>query len=341
MGTAGFIESLPKVELHRHLEGSIRPDIAFAIAQKNGVNLGVDTVEELADSYVFGNFDSFVDIFVRTAGALKQPEDLVRITTAMANEMVEQNVRYAEIIFAPIFHEMNGIPAAAISEALNEGRAYAAAQNLELAWIADIPRHLPEDAWKWTVEFITGSDAPDGAVALGLGGPEVGFPPEPFAEMFAQARDAGLASIPHAGETQGADSVRGAVERLGAERIGHGVRCLEDPDLVEVLIAQEITLDVSLTSNVLLGVVADYASHPLPRLIAVGLDVTLNTDDPGLFRTDLNRELKLAADHFGFGDERMRGFQLTAARSALCDQERRDELEQEILGYSTSNTNGA
>ncbi len=341
MVSAGFIEGLPKVELHRHLEGSIRADVAFEIAQNNGVDLGVSSVDELAKSYVFGGFDSFVEIFIRTTSALQSGDDVVRITSAMADEMAKQNVRYAEIIVAPIFLQMNGLAPAAISEALNAGRAYARNQNLELAWIADIPRHMPAETWRWTVDYITGADAPEGIVALGLGGPEVGFPPEPFAEVFAQAQAAGLASIPHAGETEGASSVRGAVESLGARRIGHGVRCLEDPDLVELLIAQHITMDVSLTSNVLLGVTADYPSHPLPRMIAAGLEVTLNTDDPGLFRTDLNRELSLAAEHFAFDDERMRGFQITAARNSLCDERRRGELEEEIRSYSTSNTRGA
>lgn len=333
MSTKDFIAGLPKVELHRHLEGSIRPEVAFNLAQKNMVDLGVGTVDELAASYVFGDFGSFIDIFLKTTSVLLHGEDLFSITAAMAEEMVVQNVLYAEIIFAPIFMKLNGMAEAEISEGLNAGRNHAAKLGLELAWIADIPRHLNEDVWHWTVDYLLGPDTPDGAIALGLGGPEVGFGPEPFEEVFAKARAGGLGSIPHGGETMGAASVRGAVEALGATRIGHGVRCLEDAELVRKLIENDIALDVSITSNVLLGVADSYEEHPLPRLIDAGLTVTLNTDDPGLFRTDLNQELQLAHDVFSFDPEQLRGFQLNAVHHALCSDSKKRQIRAAIEAF--------
>jgi len=150
-----------------------------------------------------------------------------------------------------------------------------------------------------TIDYLESADTPDGLVAIGLGGYEVGFPAEPYAPHFERALALGLKSVPHAGETEGADSVRAAVEQLHADRIGHGVRCLEDPALVAHLAEQQIMLEVCPTSNDLLQVIETIDDHALPALLEAGLRVCLNTDDPGWFATDMNTELTVASQHLG------------------------------------------
>jgi aminodeoxyfutalosine deaminase len=329
-----FIAGLPKVELHRHLEGSIRPATVFALAQEHGVDVGADSVDELAESYVFGDFPSFVELFIKTTKVLRRSEDLELIVTEMAREMADENIRYAEIFFSPVWHRMNGMTERSIAAGMNAGRNAAAGFGIELAWIVDNSRHLEVTTGFEAVDFVTGPNAPDGVVAVGLGGPEAGFPPEPWKPVFDKARAAGLESIPHAGEMVGADSVRGAVTVLGAKRIGHGVRCLEDPEVVSMLVDRGIPVDVSLTSNRLLGVVASDADHPLNELVAAGLQVTLNTDDPGLFRTTLTKELALAVSVHGLTGENLTDHMRVAVHNTCLPAARKRSLSSEIDGYA-------
>ncbi len=184
-----------------------------------------------------------------------------------------------------------------------------------------------------TIEYLESDQTPDGLVAIGLGGYEVGFPAAPYAEHFARARALGLPAVPHAGETEGADSVRQAVELLGAVRIGHGVRCLEDPSLVELLVERGIMLEVCPTSNDLLQVVEHVEDHPLPQLMAAGLRVCLNTDDPGWFATDLVSELAIASDVLGVDIEQHRAMQLDASDASFMSADARAALTTEILEY--------
>jgi aminodeoxyfutalosine deaminase len=328
-----FIAGLPKVELHRHLEGSIRPATVFTLAQEHGVDVGADSVEELAESYVFGDFPSFVDLFIKTTKVLRRSADLELIVTEMAREMAAENTRYAEVFFSPVWHQMNGMTERSITAGMNAGRTAAAALGVELAWIVDNSRHLDVATGFEAVDFVTGPNAPDGMIAVGLGGPEVGFPPEPWKPVFDKARASGLESIPHAGETMGAESVRGAITALGAKRIGHGVRCLESPEVVAMLVDREIPVDVSLTSNRLLGVVDSDESHPLNELVSAGLQVTLNTDDPGLFRTTLTQELGLAVSVHGLTRERLVDHMRIAVHNTCLPSGRQRTLLAEIEDY--------
>jgi len=328
-----FIDGLPKVELHRHLEGSIRPSTVFALAQEHRIDIGAASAEELEESYVFGDFPSFVDLFIKTTKVIRRADDLELIVTEMAREMAGENTRYAEIFFSPVWHRMNGMSEQTITAGLNAGRAAATGFGIELAWIMDNSRHLEIATGFESVNFVTGPNAPDGMVAVGLGGPEVGFPPEPWKPVFDKARAAGLESIPHAGETMGADSVLGAVTALGAKRIGHGVKCLEDPDVVSMLIDRAIPIDVSLTSNRLLGVVETDEAHPLNLLLGAGLQVTLNTDDPGLFRTTFTEELALAALVHGASKTNLADHMRVAIRNTCLPADRRRLLLDELDDY--------
>ncbi len=218
-------------------------------------------------------------------------------------------------------------------DGLDEGRRRAAARGVEIGWVIDIPRDLEMPDQTVTIEYLESAFTPAGLVAIGLGGYEVGFPAAPYAPHFERARAIGLPSVPHAGETEGADSVRQAVELLGAVRIGHGVRCLEDGRLVDSIIERGIMLEVCPTSNVLLRVVDSIDDHPLPALRAAGVRVCLNTDDPGWFATDLVTELAIATEHLGVTRDDHRAMQLDAVAASFMPESTRRQLSGAIAAY--------
>jgi adenosine deaminase len=291
------ILSLPKVELHLHLEGSLRPSTLARLADRHGVDLGARDERALEARYEFGSFDRFLELFLLGLSLLRDAEDVAEAVAALAAELAAQNVRYAEITTTPYNYEVRGVPMSEYTAGLAEGRRRARDQSgVELAWICDIPRELGPAGGEFTADLLTGLASPEHVVAIGLGGPEPGFPPELFAEPFARAAAVGLHRVPHAGETEGPASIRGALDVLGGERIGHGVRCIEDTGLLARIVDEQIPLEVSVTSNVCCGVVPDAASHPIGPLIDAGAFVTVNTDDPAYFRTTLVDELRLVHD---------------------------------------------
>lgn len=325
------IAALPKVELHLHLEGSLRPRTMLELAEKNGVDIGAASANELTAQYEYGSFDDFLALFMQGLTVLQTGEDFAVAITALAAELAAQNVGYAELTTTPFNHHRRGIAMADYVEGLNEGRRMARRDHgIELGWICDIPRELEPPDLEFTADLITGPGAPDGVVAIGLGGPEPGFPPELYAGSFARAIGAGLGSVPHAGETMGPESVWGALRTLLANRIGHGVRALEDPALIEFLVETGTPLEISLTSNVLLGVVASVEEHPLRRLMEAGVIVTLNTDDPAYFRTDLTTELQLAHDVHDIGVDELREMQHTALATSFAPASLKRTIEQEL-----------
>ena len=334
--TDAAIVALPKVELHLHLEGSLRAPTMFRLAERHGVDLGADSAEELTSQYQFGDFDSFLSLFLQGLEVLRSGEDFTTATVALAGELAAENVRYAEVTTTPFNHHRRGLAMADYVAGLNEGRRLAREEHgVELGWICDIPRELePPDA-HFTVDLITGPGAPEGIVALGIGGPEVGFPAESFEASFARAKAAGLGSVPHAGETVGPESVWAAIGSLHADRIGHGVRSVEDPDLVDVLVERAIPLEVSMTSNVLLGVAPSIEEHQIRPLLDAGVTVTLNTDDPAYFNTDLNRELQLAHDVHGVTLEQLVQMQEAAIKASFAPDEVREDVLAELAASST------
>lgn len=338
--TTDPINTLPKVELHVHLEGSLRPATLARLARRNGVALGPDgelDVDEasLEARYEFGSFDRFLELFLLGLAVLRTAEDVADAVDALAAELAAQNVRYAEVTTTPYNYAVRGVPMDEYVTGLAEGRRSARAlHGVELAWICDIPRELGVDAGEFTAQLLTGPQAPDGLVAIGLGGPEPGFPPQLFADAFAQARAVGLHCIPHAGETAGPESIRGALDALRAERIGHGVRCVEDPDLVAELADRAIPLEVSVTSNVCCGVVPDVQSHPIAEMLAAGLYVTVNTDDPAYFRTTLVDELRLVHDVHGVDRDGLALLQRRALDASYAPDDVRREVADALAAWS-------
>ena len=225
--------------------------------------------------------------------------------------------------------------AADYGHALSVGRArFETEHNVSVGWVIDIPRDLEMPDSDVTIEFLESVNVPDGVVAIGLGGYEVGFPPEPYAAHFGRARALGLKSVPHAGETDGAASIRGALDELRADRIGHGVRCLADPDLVARLRDEGVMLELCLTSNLRLHVVTSYDTHPLRELRDAGLRVCINTDDPGMFATDLTTELAVAQRHHGFGYRQLRDMQLDTLDASFAPVDVRRSVTDELTALT-------
>jgi len=309
---AEIIRTLPKVELHVHLEGTVQPETVLALARKNRVALPATSLDDLRAWYTFRDFDHFVEIFSTICACLQTPDDFARITYEYGRAMARQNIRYAEVTWSPTQH--SHLPFTALLDGINTGRQQAERDlGVRMAWIPDIVRCNPETAeqvvaWLISPEAIAGS-----VVAIGLGGPEVGFPPELFSEAFATARAAGLHSNPHAGETMGPESVWGALHALGAERLGHGVRAIEDAALIAHLVERQIPLEVNPTSNICLGIYPTYAAHPLRALVEAGICVTINSDDPALFNTSLNEEYLHAVRDCGLSLAQL----ITVARNAI------------------------
>ena len=310
-----YIQSLPKAELHIHLEGSIKPETVLKLAQRNRqLDLLPGTgAEEIQRWFTFSSFSHFIAIVLTVQNLLRTSEDFATVAYECGADMHAQNIIYREITLTPythIVHQDKGLTIEDILAGLEQGRQRARSEfGVEMRWIFDIYRNLafpekpegtynPEPAER-TLEYASLGQA-YGVVGLGLGGDEVNAPPSPFREVFEEAKKLGLLSVPHAGETEGPSSVLGAVTSLQADRIGHGVRAAEDPELIALLKERQIPLEVNITSNICLGIYDSLEQHPFPYLDRSGLLVTINTDDPPLFNTTLLNEYKHLATQYGY-----------------------------------------
>ena len=319
MTLVDYIRAMPKVELHIHLEGSVQPHTLFDLAQRHHIALPVSNVSELATWYTFRDFNHFLDIFTKICECLRTPEDFTRITYEYGQSMARQNIRYAEVTWTPYTHvyQFSDIPWDDLLAAIEAGRERARRDfGVDMRWIPDIARCFADTADP-VVDWLLSDEAhAAGVVALGLGGPEVGYPPELFKSAFEKALTGGLHSNPHAGETVGPESVWGAIRALKAERIGHGVRAIEDPALIAYLVEQQLPLEVNPTSNLCLRVYPSYQDHPLRQLIETGVSVTINSDDPALFNTTLNDEYLHAVQDCGLSISQLEHAALNAVRAS-------------------------
>jgi aminodeoxyfutalosine deaminase len=325
-----WLEDLPKVELHVHLEGSMSPATVRALASRHRADAGAIWPEGIPDAFSFDGFPDFSRQFIFGLSLLRTSDDLATVTDDLAATLAAQNVRYAEVTTTAFTHFRGGMSHEDYRDGLNEGRRQAADRSVDIAWVIDVPRDLEGPESTVTIEFLEGPLTPDGLVAIGLGGYEVGFPARDFAAQFARARALGLHSVPHAGETEGADSVRSAIDDLGAERIGHGVRAVEDQELVRRIVDDGVFLEVCPTSNVLLNVVDDLEAHPFTALADAGIRVNLNTDDPGWFATDLMTELGIGTEYFGLTPDDHIRLQRDALDASFASPARRRSIAAEL-----------
>ena len=313
----------PKIELHVHLEGTVRAGTLLQIARRNGVCLPADSVEGLAGLYEFRDSSHFLEVWLLTTGALRTERDFRQVVVDYAAEAAGHGAVYLEGIFTPLEAVRNG---ASWDEALTgycDGAQEAReTHGVEVRLTTDIPRGCSlEDAELTARHSVRYRDR--GVVGLGLGGAEAQFPPEPYAPAFALARDGGIGSVPHAGEAAGVPSILGALNALRADRIRHGIRAVDDPGLMRELADRGTVLDVCPISNVRTGVVASLAAHPLPVLAAAGVLCSVSTDDPAMFGTDLAADYA-AAGELGVGPE---ACYQAGLRGALCDDETRAALD--------------
>lgn len=328
-----YLEIAPKAELHVHLEGAIRPGTLLELARRNKVRLPASNEQELQRWFTFRDFPHFVEIYGTISSCLKTAEDYELIAYEFGAEMARQHIYYAEVTFSVSMHGCGlGISHDTYFSGLSRGRERARQDfGVEMNWVFDIIRDVKDEAqrrkWADYTTQVAIECRHEGVVALGLGGNEEGCPPEPFAPWFEQALAAGLHSVPHAGECGGPSSVWGALRTLSAERIGHGVRSIEDPELVSYLASQHIPLEVCPGSNICLGVYPDFAVHPLPLLYAAGVPCSINSDDPPLFNTSLNQDVARLHSVFHFDLDTIDELLLNGVRHSFLPPERKQALE--------------
>lgn len=331
-----YLQAVPKAELHVHLEGSIRPATLLMLAQRNGITLPATTVEEMREWFRFRNFPHFIEIYTAITRCLKTAEDYELIAYEFGAEMAHQNVRYAEVTVSVSTHAYSlGVAHDVYFRGLNAGRERARRDfGVEWRWVFDIVRGIPDDTERRRRAEYTAAVAiesmHDGVVALGLGGDEHGFPPEQFAGWFEKALSEGLHSAPHAGEVEGPASVWGALRALGAERIGHGVRSIEDAELVAYLAAHRVPLEVCPLSNIRLNIYPGLAEHPLPRLHTHGVPLSVNSDDPPLFSATLNQNILALHEAFSFPLDTIDEILLNGIRHSFLPQEQKEQMERDF-----------
>jgi aminodeoxyfutalosine deaminase len=312
----------PKIELHVHLEGTVRPATLLEIARRNDYPLPATTVEELEQLYEFRDFAHFIEVWILTTNALRTADDFRRVVVDYAAEAAGHGALYVEAIFSPSERVRRGVGWDEIFSGYCDGIQEARERHgLEMRLTPDIVRGFTLEEAEQVVRHAA-RYRDRGIVGVGLGGLEAQNPPEPYEPAFTLAHELGLASVPHAGEVAGAASVRGALDALGADRVRHGIRAIEDPELVTEIAERRIVLDVCPLSNVRTKAVASLAEHPLPQLVAAGALCSISTDDPAMFDTDLGRDYAAACS---FGIE-PRAFFDAGIEGALCDEPTHDRL---------------
>ena len=324
-----FVRRMPKVELHVHLEGSVRPETLLQLAKRHHISLPADTTEGLRDWYTFRDFGHFVEIYMAISGCLRTAEDIELITREFLLGQSEQNIVYSEVTFTPYNQFVNcGLGFHEQLNAVNRARDWGERElGIRIGLIIDIPRERAPEAGDLVANWVSDRYG-DGVIALGLAGPEVGNPPDKFRNAFHQAQTAGIPCILHAGETDGPASVWKAIEVANPIRIGHGVRSIEDPRLMDCLRQTQIPLEVCPTSNICLGVYPSLEKHPLPLLLKHGIRVTLNSDDPPMFNTSLVNEYLQAKTAFGWEKATIQKMVLNAVDVSLLASSEKDRMRQ-------------
>jgi aminodeoxyfutalosine deaminase len=330
-----FIAGLPKAELHVHHVGSASARIVAELAARHPGVVPSDP-DELRRFYEFRDFAHFIEVYLAVVDLIRTEEDVRLLTYEVAREMAEgQQIRYAELTCTPFTSVAVGVPIEAYTEAIEDARVAAERDfGLVLRWIYDIPGEAGVPAADATLDFALNHRV-DALIGFGLGGPEVGVPRPQFQPHFDAARAAGLRSVPHAGETTGPETIWHALRLLGAERIGHGTTAVEDPTLLAHLAETGIPLEVCPSSNVATRAVATIADHPIVAFRDAGVTVTVNSDDPPMFGTSLNREYEIAADLLGLDEAGVADLARTAVPS-FAEESVKTTVLTEIDAYATA-----
>jgi adenosine deaminase len=323
---------IPKAELHLHIEGTLEPELAFALAERNDVTLPFADVDELRAAYRFDDLQSFLDLYYRLTDVLRTAQDFTDLADAYLARARAQGVRHAEIFFDPQAHTARGVAIdtviTGLADALERGEErYGITTRLILCFLRD----QPASAALATLE----SARPhlDRITAVGLDSAEVGNPPSKFTAVYQRARELGLRAVAHAGEEGPASYVREALDLLKVERIDHGLRAIEDPELVERLVRERIPLTLCPFSNVRLRCVDSLADHPLRRMLDAGLVATVNSDDPAYFGGYVDQNLTETAAVLGLTEEQVRTLARNSFEASFLDEPTRARYLAEVDAY--------
>lgn len=331
-----FIEGLPKVELHLHIEGTLEPELMFRLAERNHVKLSYKTIEEVRKAYQFNNLQSFLDIYYQGAQVLQNEQDFYDLAWAYFSKAHSQNVRHAEIFFDPQTHTARGIPFETVISGLRKAQEDAEQKTgLSSRLIMCFLRHLsPEEALDTLEEakpfrkWITG---------VGLDSSEQGRPPALFQKVYEQAEAAGFLPVAHAGEEGPAEYVWEALQLLKSRRIDHGVRSTDDPELIQYLIREQIPLTVCPLSNIKLRVFQTMKEHNLRQMLQMGVCVTINSDDPAYFGGYMNENFLAAQRDLELTKDELVKLSANAINASFINENARQVLTTELNEYYKKN----
>lgn len=320
---------LPTVELHIHIEGTLEPELIFRLAERNGIELPYGDIEELRRHYEFIDLQSFLDLYYSNMAVLRTADDFADMTRAYLTRAAAAGVRHAEIMMDPQAHLSRGIPLATSVGAVAEVLAKSESEfGVSTELIAAFLRDRPAEEALAVLEDLLAMEVP--IIGIGLDSAERDNPPRNFVALYERARQAGLKCVAHAGEEGPPDYIREALDLLAVDRIDHGIRCMEDEELVERLVAEQVPLTVCPLSNVRLRAVDTLSEHPLPRMLQRGLNVSVNSDDPAYFGGYLDENFRQLRAAFGFSTGELADLAANSVRSAFLTDTRRRELLAEV-----------
>ena len=325
MNALELARAIPKAELHIHIEGSLEPELIFALAQRNGVALSYPSVEALRAAYAFTDLQSFLDIYYAGASVLLTPQDFHDMAWAYFLRAKADNVVHTELFFDPQTHTARGVPMAAVIEGLSSACKKAEAElGISSALILCFLRHLSEEDAFATLEAAL--PFREHFIGVGLDSSELGHPPEKFERVFARCRELGLRVVAHAGEEGPAEYMWQAIDLLKVQRIDHGVAALQDPLLMAELAHTRLPLTVCPLSNLKLCVVKDLREHPLKKMLDAGLCVTVNSDDPAYFGGYMNANFEQTVAALNLGREDVIQLARNSFEASFCSEERRRHM---------------
>lgn len=331
-----FIRSLPKAELHLHIEGSLEPELMFALAQRNGITLPYASVDEVRAAYDFSDLQSFLDLYYAGAAVLQTEQDFYDLTMAYIQRALADNVRHVELFFDPQTHTARGVATATVFAGIARALRQAKAEHdFSGSMILCFLRHLSQEEAFATLEAALPLrlDYADLWNGIGLDSAEMGNPPEKFAAVFAQARALGFHLVAHAGEEGPPAYIHSALKVLEVERIDHGVRAEEDEDLMAALIRTQMPLTVCPLSNLKLCVVRDLRQHNLARMLRAGLCVTINSDDPAYFGGYMNANFIASADALDLSRDELIQLARNSFKASFAPEEKIQGWQNEVSDY--------
>jgi adenosine deaminase len=325
---SNILHQLPKVELHLHLEGAIPLSALWQLIEKYDAVSDVGSFSQLEQKFQYKNFSHFIDTWVWKNNFLREYEDFTFIASKVSEDLAAQNIIYVEAFYSPGDFIRHGLEPQKLTEAIRKGLDVHA-DKITVNLVADLVRDFgPEQGMTWLKQIHEVRNL--GVIGIGIGGSEQAFPPEPYTVVYEEARKLGFKTSAHAGEEAGSESIWGAIRSLKADRIGHGTRAIDDPELVSFLKEAQIPIEMCPLSNLSTGVVADIALHPIRKFYDEGLLISVNTDDPKMFNNSLVAEYRLLIEKLNFSFDEIVNLIRNGIQSAWCEEAKKLELLKEL-----------